>query len=322
PDRIARNLWRQAGVKIFRQGEIDKILGRYPEDITKLEFNYAPGKKTKGKRYVKGQWATDEWGCRWFTDKEGFMGQVKEPPIKSLSEINRLTAPYEILNGSDFNKLNRMCSEIDAFTIGWTTVSPFERMQLLFGTEKLLIDLAYGSKEIFLMRDILHEFYMEDLRRWIETDSDGIVFMDDWGYQGGLMISPEMWEDFFKPLFRDYCELIHSRGKYSFFHSDGFIEELFPGLIEAGIDAINSQLFCMNIEELGRKYKGKITFWGEIDRQKVLPFGTREEVFEAVKRINDALWQPSGGVIAQCEFSMKDPVENIEAVFEAWETIT
>jgi hypothetical protein len=64
-----------------------------------------------------------------------------------------------------------------------------------------------------------------------------------------------------------------------------------------------------------------ITFWGEIDRQQILPFGTREQVAEAVRRVKEALWTPKGGIIAQCEFGLKDPVENIEAVFETWESI-
>jgi len=141
-------------------------------------------------------------------------------------------------------------------------------------------------------------------------------FMDDWGSQNSLLVSPELWRDFFKPLYKDYCDLIHSKNKYAVFHSDGYIEPIFPDLIEIGIDAINSQLFCMNIEEIGKKYRGKITFWGEIDRQRILPFGTRDEVANAVKRVKEALWIPEGGIIAQCEFGIKDPIENIKAVFE------
>ena len=145
--------------------------------------------------------------------------------------------------------------------------------------------------------------------------------MDDWGTQRNLLISPQMWRDLFKPLYKDYCDLIHSKNKYAFFHSDGCIEQIYPELIEVGVDAINSQLFCMNIEDIGKKYKGKITFWGEIDRQHVLPFGTKDEVAEVVRRVKNALWMPEGGVIAQCEFGLKDPIENVETVFETWEAI-
>jgi len=321
PDRVPRHLWRLPGVRMFRQEDVNRVLGKYPEDITILEFNYGKGKLTKGTRYKKNEVATDEWGCQWYAAEDGVAGEVKEPPIKNISEVRKLSAPYEILQGADFPKVNQMCAATDTFTLAWTTIRPFERMQFLFGTEKLFIELCYGSKDLFLLRDILHDFYVEELKRWLETDVDGISFMDDWGYQRSLLISPEMWRDFFKPLYKDYCGLIHSKGKWSFFHSDGCIEAIYPELIEVGIDALNSQLFCMNIEEIGEKYKGMITFWGEIDRQHTLPFGTKEDVANAVRRVKEALWKPEGGVIAQCEFGLKDPVENIETVFETWDSI-
>jgi hypothetical protein len=104
-------------------------------------------------------------------------------------------------------------------------------------------------------------------------------------------------------------------------HSDGNIEEIIPDLIEIGIDALNSQLFCMNIEELGRKYRGKITFWGEIDRQYILPSGDRRDVEEAVRVVYENLYS-GGGVIAQCEFGPAALPENIFHVFDCWNKIT
>jgi len=306
---------------MFRQNDIDRILKKYPEDITILDFNYGEGKLTKGTRYKKGEVATDEWGCRWHAAQDGLAGEVKDPPIKDISQVQHLSAPYEILEGADFPKVNEMCAQTKTFTLAWTTVRPFERMQFLLGTEELFMELAFDSEHVHLLRDLIHNFFMEEIRMWVETDVDGISFMDDWGSQKSLLISPRMWRAFFKPLYKDYCNLIHSKNKYAFFHSDGCIEAIYPDLIEVGVDAVNSQLFCMNIEDIGKKYKSKITFWGEIDRQHILPFGTKQQVADAVKTVKNALWTPEGGVIAQCEFGLKDPVENIETVFETWESI-
>jgi uroporphyrinogen-III decarboxylase len=321
PDRVPRHLWRLPGVKMFRQQDVGRVLQQYPEDVTILDFNYGPGKKTRGMRYKHGEVATDEWGCQWHAAEDGVAGEVKDPPLGDISEVENLTAPYEILDGGDFPKVNEMCSRTDAFTLAWTTVRPFERMQFLLGTEKLFVSFMDAPGQVGRLRDIVHDFYMEEIGRWVETDVDGISFMDDWGSQQSLLISPKLWREFFKPLYKDYCGLIHSRGKYAFMHSDGCIEAIYPDLIEVGVDAINSQLFCMDIEALGSKYRGMITFWGEIDRQQILPFGTRAQVAEAVRRAKDALWMPEGGIIAQCEFGLKDPVENIESVFETWGSI-
>jgi len=74
----------------------------------------------------------------------------------------------------------------------------------------------------------------------------------------------------------------------------------------------------MPIEEIGARYKGRITFWGELDRQHILPFGTPEDVRAAVRRVQAALGDQRGGVIGQAEINKGYPIENIRAFFEAW----
>ena len=76
----------------------------------------------------------------------------------------------------------------------------------------------------------------------------------------------------------------------------------------------------LSIEEIGRLYKGKITFWGEIDRQYLLPFGTLEEVEQGVRRVHRALYH-DGGVIAQCEFGAGARPENVARVYETWNSL-
>ena len=128
------------------------------------------------------------------------------------------------------------------------------------------------------------------------------MFKDDWGSQASLLISPRHWRKLFKPLYADYCRIIHDAGKFAFFHSDGHIAAIFPDLIEIGVDAVNSQLFCMDIEALAREYKGQITLWGEIDRQQALAFGTPQDVRQAVRRVRRA-FDDGSGQRAQCEWA-------------------
>lgn len=88
---------------------------------------------------------------------------------------------------------------------------------------------------------------------------------------------------------------------------------------DLGLDAVNSQLFCMGLENLA-PYKGKITFWGEIDRQHLLPEGTISDIDRAVENVYQTLWQ-DGGCIAQCEFGPGAKPENVYRVYQAWENI-
>ncbi len=89
-----------------------------------------------------------------------------------------------------------------------------------------------------------------------------------------------------------------------------------------GIDAVNSQLFCMPIEEIGRHFAGKITFWGEIDRQYLLVNGTESEVRKAVRRVWENLAFNRGGVIAQLSYEIDTKQENAMVVFDEWEKLT
>ena len=71
----------------------------------------------------------------------------------------------------------------------------------------------------------------------------GLMFMDDWGAQNDLLISPVRWRKLFKPLYKDYIDIVHHHDKKAFMHSDGNILRVLPDLIELGLDAINSQIF-------------------------------------------------------------------------------
>ena len=248
----------------------------------------------------------------------GIVGEVKEPALRDWAALASYDLPWEIIREADTSRVNQSCEEADTFVLAGTGVRPFERMQFLRGSENLFMDLAYGVRDVVRLRDMLHDFYLEEMTLWARTDVDGISFMDDWGSQSALLVSPELWRSFFKPLYAEYCRIAHAAGKFIFFHSDGHIQSIYPDLIEIGVDAVNSQLFCMNIEELAARYKGRITFWGEIDRQKVLPFGTTEEVRADVRRVRRALDDGRGGVIAQCEWGINNPRENIEAMFDEW----
>jgi uroporphyrinogen decarboxylase len=220
----------------------------------------------------------------------------------------------------DVEQVNRYCQASDLFILAGTGPRPFEQIQFLRGTENVFLDLAEGRTELNSLLNLFHQFYLSELEVWAQTEVDGLFFQDDWGSQQNLLISPKTWRLYFKPLYRDYIALAHSHGKKAFMHSDGNISAIYPDLVEIGLDAINSQLFCMDIEALGRQFAGKITFWGEMDRQHLLPFGTLEEINRAVIRVKAALYQ-RGGVIAQCDFGIGARFQNILQVFETWEEL-
>ena len=248
----------------------------------------------------------------------GIIGEIKHPILADWSALARYQPPWDLLDGADLSGVSKSCADSSRFMKVGTEVRPYERIQFLRGTENVLMDLAYGTPEVAKLLEMLHEFSCREMQMWAGTDVDAVSFMDDWGSQTSLLISPGMWRAIFKPMYKEYCDILHAKKKFVFFHSDGFIEPIFPDLIEIGVDAVNSQLFCMNIEEIGRKYNGKITYWGEIDRQHTLPFGTQEDVRNAVRRVRKALDTGQGGVIAQCSWEKGTTYENVSAVYDEW----
>jgi hypothetical protein len=317
-DRTPRDLWSLPGLKLARPTEYAAVVGEYPLDTAGAAAAYPPSDRGLPAYPQPGSY-TDHWGSVWRVGEPGVIGEVKQPALADWAGLPAYRAPWARLAERDFAPVHRFCAETDRFVLSEWTANPFERLQFLRGTENLFLDLAYGVEEVRTLLQLIHEYNLEDLRGWCTTPVDGIVFCDDWGSNRSLLINPRTWRELFRPLYAEYVALIHAAGKAAFFHSDGNIEAIYGDLVEIGIDAINSQLFVMNIEELGRLYGGKITFWGELDRQRVLPFGTPEQVRAAVLRVRRALDCGRGGVIAQMEWGLRDPQENILAAFAAWE---
>lgn len=317
PDRAPRDLWPLPYVYLFRRGELDEVLARYPSDFGRPELPADGGADDLENVARRGSYR-DEWGSVWHVGEPGVVGEVKQPALADWSALDHFRAPWELVRGRDMAEINRQCGACGQFMLSAVCARPFERLQFLRGTESLYLDLAYGTREVRRLIDIVHEFYLADVTSWARSDVDGVFIMDDWGTNRSLLVRPEMWREIFKPLYRDYCDIIRGAGKFVFFHSDGHIEAIYEDLIEVGVHALNSQLFRMDIERLARKYRGRLTFWGEIDRQRILPFGTPEDVREAVRRVRRALDDGRGGLIAQCEWGKDNTRENIEAVFEAW----
>jgi len=316
-DRVPRDLWTVPGIEMSRADELAEINLRFPGDFEKPDFKYPRGNRSSGKPFKVGEY-TDAWGCTWRVAQRGMIGEVKVAPLADLSRLATYQPPLELLDGARFSRVNRSCAATSRFVLGWTETRPFERLQFLRGTEAALVDLACGTKEVFSLLGMLHDFFCREMRMWAATDVDGVEFMDDWGSQAALLVSPEIWCEVFKPLYRDYCEILHEKDKFAFFHSDGNITDIFPELIEIGVDAINSQLFCMDLDELAEQFRGRITFWGEIDRQRILPFGSPEQVRAAVRRVREALDYGHGGMIAQCEWGLDVPLRNVAALFDEW----
>jgi uroporphyrinogen-III decarboxylase len=315
PNRLPRQLWLLPWASEHYPEQVKKIQADFPDDIIPVPAVYNQESKTTGQQYGIGTFI-DEWGCVFENKQSGIIGEVKEPLVKTWDDVDKVCPLQEMLT-VDIEKVNDFCKNTDKFTMAGCCARPFERIQFIRGTENIYMDLAMPPDDFQALLDKVHQFYLKELQLWAKTDVDALYFMDDWGTQRLLLISPAMWRDVFKPLYKEYIDIAHDNGKKVFMHSDGYILDIIPDLIELGLDALNSQIFCMGVEKIGKQFKSQITFWGEIDRQHILPEGSKEDVMEAVKQVKNDLYA-NGGVIAQCEFSPGTKPENVYTVFETW----
>ncbi len=318
PERVPRQLWTLPWARIYHSAALDEIQRRFPDDIVTAPRCLRQEPVVQGDPYEIGT-HVDEWGCIFENIQAGVHGEVKTPAIPDWSMAETTRFPDELLT-VDIDQVNAFCRSTDRFVLAGACPRPFERLQFYRTSANVYLDLGEGRKEMFAFLDRLHQFFIKQMELWARTEVDALNFMDDWGAQHSLLISPAMWRKVFKPLYKDYIDIAHQHGKAIFMHSDGYIAPIIGDLVELGLDALNCQLFTMDIEDLGRKYAGRITFWGEIDRQYLLPSGTPAEVDVAVRRVKQALWR-AGGCIAQCEFGPGCRPENVYQVFQTWEEI-
>jgi uroporphyrinogen decarboxylase len=319
--RAPRDLWTLPWAEERHGAALEAIKRDFPGDMATAPGFLREKGAAKGDAYKPGKYI-DDWGCEFINIGSGTIGEVKSPQIKDedWKDAAAVKFPVEWLS-VDAEKVNAFCREhSDKFIMAGCCPRPFEQLQFLRGTAELYMDLMDPCSDMRAFINKMHAFYCELMEVWAKTDVDALNMMDDWGSQRSLLIPPRVWREVFRPMYRDYIDIAHRAGKKIFMHSDGYTLEIYPELIELGLDAFNSQIFCIGVEKLA-KYKGKITFWGEIDRQHLLPHGSLRDIEDAVALVHENLWD-NGGCIAQCEFGPGGNPDNVRRVYETWDRLT
>jgi uroporphyrinogen decarboxylase len=196
----------------------------------------------------------------------------------------------------------------------WITF--FEQMQQLRGMENLFMDLAYRSKEVYRLKDDLLEFNLRWIEKWLQYEYDGLHFADDWGSQNSLLVDPDFWRDFFSPAYKAIFDKVTGTGVDIHFHSDGYIIDIILDLIDIGINVLKCRATVMGLDVLQRNFAGKICFRTDLDRQKIMKFGTPQEVREHIIDVFEHFGTKSGGIIACGQIGPDAPLMNIKAMYD------
>lgn len=211
----------------------------------------------------------------------------------------------------------------DYFIIGDMELTMMDMMQQLVGLEKLLMDLALEAPYIPALIDKTKDFALAVGKRLVTMGVDGIWAGDDFGAQNGMLISPDMWRRYFRERYRQvYAELKSVNPDVLIMqHCDGAVAPILGDWIDVGLEVFNPvqpNVPGHDPEDLKAQFGDRLSFWGAIDQQKLLPFGTPDQIEADVKSKMAVLGRGGGYMCAPAHIIQGDaPMENVEAFIAA-----
>jgi uroporphyrinogen decarboxylase len=174
----------------------------------------------------------------------------------------------------------------DRFRVFQIGFSLYERAWTLRGMQNLLMDFHEHPGFVHELLGTIADYNIAQIQQALKYDIDAVYFGDDWGQQRGLQMGPKIWHQFIYPVLKRMYAVVRAAGKYVFIHSCGDVDEVFDDLIDIGLNCFNPfQPEVMDVPALMERYRGRLTFHGGLSTQRILPFGTIEDVRMETRRL-------------------------------------
>jgi uroporphyrinogen decarboxylase len=316
--------------KIYRVARLDEeVMVQLGSDvrpvILKPPKNWTPPPSEPGT-------TIDEFGVTWrqVHFEGGFYWEVVESPLAeaTISDIGSHPWP-DPLDPGRFEGLAEEVQDLYHNTpyallgdCGFKNF--FEPCWSILGMERALIDLVADQEFYRALFDVLFEINAAATKRFLEITGPYLTAVrtsDDMATQDSLMLSPKTYRELIKPYHARYLALIKEwTDAKIFYHSCGNVVPLLDDLIEAGIEVLNPVQATTwdDPAAVKAKYGDRLSFWGGIDSQRVLPHGTPEEVREEVALRIRQFGRGGGYVAGSVHLIQADvPPRNVLALSEA-----
>lgn len=259
----------------------------------------------------------DNFGVVWDRGaQDGDIGVVSDYLLKEPT-LNGY--PFPEPDEADIRaKCERLAARRDLFRMFGIGFSLFERAWTLRSMEELMCDMVEEPEFVDELFDRLMNYNLRVVEIACEYDIDCVHFGDDWGMQKGLIMGYPMWRRFIAPRVQRQYAFVKAKGKFVSQHSCGDCREAFPDLYEFGLDIYNTfQPEVYDIEFYKKTFGDRITFFGGISTQALLPFATPDELKAEMRRIIDILGRDGGYILAPTHAMPSDiPPENVLAFLE------
>jgi len=267
----------------------------------------------------------DEWGIGWksmpYTTPYGIghYTEIASHPLADELAVSSYRPPdptrpeLYIEAGTVIQKFKD-----EYWIVGVTVTTIFETAWALRGYERMLSDLVLNPELVETILTIPFRYHLTAAKKLVEMGVDMIQIGDDVGAQNSMLISPRHWRKLLKPKLAEFIstlKAINPQIKIAY-HSDGNIEPIIPELIEIGLDILNPiQPACMNPIQLKQLYGKKLCFWGSLDEQSTLPFGSPQEVRQETLTRLQTIGKEGGLILGPTHHVQLDtPMENFWAM--------
>ena len=267
----------------------------------------------------------DEWGVTWRTIEyqTGFgRGKYTEPYGHPLAEDQALATyvPPDPARAELYVDAERTLREFkdEYWIVGVTPTTIFECAWALRGYEQLMIDMATEPGRASLVLDLPFRYHAAVTQKLVRMGVDMIWLGDDVGGQTTMLMSPSMWRTYLKPRMAELIGSLHAINPLVkvAYHTDGVIFPIIPDLVEIGVDVLNPvQPMAMDPKRLKGEYGDALCFWGSIDIQHTMPYGTPKDVMDEVLLRLRTIGRSGGLLIGPTHNVQLDtPLENFWAM--------
>ena len=262
----------------------------------------------------------DDYGVIWNrTGADRDIGVIERPVIEDI-ECHHYRFPQvdEAKLRTEMEQL--VARKKDRFAMAGIGFSMFERAWTLCSMEEVLMAMVAAPAALDRLLEDICDYHLQMVRIMLEYDVDGIYFGDDWGQQKGLIMGKPHWVRFIKPRIQRLYDEVKAKGKFVVQHSCGDINEILPELVEMGLDCYQTfQPEIYDIQQVKSTLGQRLSFWGGISTQRLLPFAEPDVVQKETARILNILGKNGGYIAAPTHAVPGDvPPENIMAMLEVF----
>jgi uroporphyrinogen decarboxylase len=290
-----------------------------------VKRNYSDGRKQFHREILPDSTVFDEYGIGHSKGSAAAFHMTRmHHPLRGASLQEIAEYPYPTV---DESKIGEFQNEIKTLrnnglaSLGFMQMTVWEASWYLRSMEELMLDMMMEDESATILFDKITDFACEKARAYATAGTDILSLGDDIGTQTSIMLDVELWEKWLQPRL---IKVIKAAKEIKpdiliFYHSCGYIIPFIDKLIESGVEILNPiQPECMSFDQVNKQYGDRLSFWGTLGTQQLLPYGTAQEVYAQTLANLNGCGLKGGIVIGPTHMVEPEvPWENLIAITEA-----